>query len=74
MQDACWPRRPRSTACRPNEQIVFGVTLFYYNWEDTSGLPAQIVMQAERQKLLDAQLGRASRAVSRFRRFKVQEL
>jgi hypothetical protein len=44
------------------ENIVLGVTLFYYNWENTSGLPAQIVMQAQRQKLLDVQLGRASRA------------
>jgi hypothetical protein len=44
-----------------NEQIVLGVTLYYRKWEDTSGLPSQIVMQAERQKLLDVQLGRASR-------------
>jgi hypothetical protein len=44
------------------ENIVLGVTLFYYNWENTSGLPSQIVMQAQRQKLLDVQLGRASRA------------
>ena len=35
-----------------NEQVVIGVTLFYFSWEDTSGLPSQIVMQAERQKLL----------------------
>jgi hypothetical protein len=36
----------------PNEQVVLAVTLFHYSWEDSSGLPAQIVMQAERQKLL----------------------
>jgi hypothetical protein len=36
--------------------------LFYYKWEDTAGLPSQILMQAERQKLLDVQLGRASRS------------
>ena len=36
----------------PNEQVVVAVTLFHYSWEDTSGMPAQIVMQAERQKLL----------------------
>ena len=40
-----------------NEPIALGVTLFYYGWEDTTGLPAQIVMQAPRQKLLDAQHG-----------------
>jgi len=45
-----------------NERIVLGVTLLYYPWEDTSGLPSQILMQAERQKLVDVQLGRASRA------------
>jgi hypothetical protein len=46
-----------------NENIVLGVSLVYFTkWEDTTGLPAQIVMQAERQKLLDVQLGRASRS------------
>jgi hypothetical protein len=46
-----------------NENIVLGVSLVYYTkWEDTSGLPSEIIMQAERQKLLDVQLGRASRS------------
>jgi len=36
-----------------NEQIVVGVTLFYYSWEDTTGLPLQVVMQAGRQQILD---------------------
>ena len=45
----------------PREQIVVGVTLFYFKWENTGNLPAQIIMQAERQKLLDVQLGRARR-------------
>lgn len=47
-------------AVPPNERIVLGVTLYYHKWEDSSGLPSQIVMQAERQKLVDVQLGRAS--------------
>ena len=38
----------------PNERIVIGVTLFYFKWEDSSGLPRQIVMSAEKQKLLQA--------------------
>jgi hypothetical protein len=46
----------------PHERIVLGVTLFYFKWENTSNMPAQIIMQAERQKLLDVQLGRASRS------------
>jgi len=36
----------------PNEQVVFAVTLFHYKWEDYTGLPSQIVMQAQRQQLL----------------------
>jgi len=36
----------------PSEQVVLAVTLFHYSWEDSSGMPSQIVMQAERQKLL----------------------
>jgi hypothetical protein len=43
------------------EQIVLGVTLYYHQWEETAGLPSQIVMQAERQKLLEVHLGRAGR-------------
>jgi hypothetical protein len=35
-----------------NEKIVFGVNLFYWSWEDTSGLPAQIVVQGTRQQLV----------------------
>ena len=36
----------------PSEQVVLAVSLFHYSWEDASGMPGQIVMQAERQKLL----------------------
>jgi len=42
------------------EQIAVGVSLFYFSWEDTSGLPGQVLMLAEKQKLLDAQAGRTS--------------
>ena len=35
-----------------SERVVLAVSLFHYSWEDYSGLPSQIVMQAERQKLL----------------------
>jgi hypothetical protein len=62
MQDAMVATASSLDNVPPGENIVLGVTLFYYNWENTSGLPAQIVMQAQRQKLLDVQLGRASRA------------
>ena len=36
------------------EHISIGVSLFYYSWEHQEGLPRQITMSAEKQKLLDA--------------------
>jgi hypothetical protein len=35
------------------ERIVVAVSLFHYHWEDTAGLPQQIVMQGERRALLN---------------------
>ena len=43
----------------PSEKMAIVVTLFNYNWEDTNGLPSQLVMQATRQALLDLQSRRA---------------
>ena len=73
MQEAMLAAASSLDNVRPQEKIVFGVSIFYYKWEDTSGLPGQIVMHAERQKLLDVQVGRTPRAalVSTIR---VQEL
>jgi uncharacterized membrane protein len=43
----------RALSSMPEEErVVIAVSLFHFNWEDTSGLPAQIVMQAQKQKLL----------------------
>jgi hypothetical protein len=42
----------------PDQWVVVGVTLFYYGWEDKTGLPNQILMQAKRQALLDFEAGR----------------
>jgi hypothetical protein len=62
MQDEMVALAASLDAVPANEQIVLSVTLYYYRkWEDTTGLPSQIVMQAERQRLVDVQLGRASR-------------
>jgi hypothetical protein len=36
----------------PSEQVVLAVSLFHYSWEDYTGIPNQIVMQAPRQQLL----------------------
>jgi len=45
-------------AVPPNEQIVVGTSLFYYSWEDRTGLPSQVLMQAQRQAMLDFESGR----------------
>lgn len=44
------------------EQIVLGVSLFYQGWEDRSGLPSLILMQAPRRALLDIAANRMPRA------------
>jgi hypothetical protein len=44
------------------ERIAVGVTLFYYSWEDRSGLPSQILMQAPKSSLLDRHLGKSTDA------------
>jgi len=38
----------------PQENLVLGVSLFHHRWEDTAGLPNQIIMQAVRKRLLEA--------------------
>ncbi len=43
-----------------NEKVAIVVSLFNYNWEDTTGLPSQIVMQAQRQALVDLQARHAA--------------
>ncbi len=45
----------------PEEQLVFGVSLLYQGWEDSSGMPRQITMQAQRSALLDVAANRKPR-------------
>ena len=40
------------------ENVALIISLFHHTWEDTTGLPSQLVMQAQRQILLDRQAGR----------------
>jgi hypothetical protein len=47
----------------PGEQIVLGVLLFSQPWEDASGLPRLIRMQARRDALLEVALQRQPRSV-----------
>lgn len=39
----------------PDEQVVIGVTLIRYSWENTSGIPTHIVMQGRRSDLMQNQ-------------------
>ena len=47
----------RLTAVPLEEKIALIVSLFHYRWEDLTGLPAQLVMQATRQTLVDRKAG-----------------
>jgi hypothetical protein len=38
-----------------NEQVVISVSLTRYQWEDPTGTPAQIIVQAQKSKLVEAQ-------------------
>jgi hypothetical protein len=44
------------------ERLVVGVSLFCFSWEDSSGMPSQIVMQAPRRTLLEFQTSRRDRS------------
>ena len=45
-----------------NEKIAVGVSLFHHPGELTNGLPAQILMEAQRGALVELQTGRRDRA------------
>lgn len=44
-----------------DEQIALGITLFYWQGENTEGLPAQIVMHAPRRVLVSVKSGMSPR-------------
>ena len=44
-----------------DEQVAMSVSLFYWNWENHEGLPAQIVMHAPKKLLLQAKAGAADK-------------
>lgn len=44
-----------------DEQVGVSVSLFYWNWENREGLPAQIVMHAPKKLLLQAKAGTADK-------------
>ena len=58
MRDMLVSSATALTTMPEQEQVVVGVSLFYFSWEDASGLPLQILMQASRRQLLDFENGR----------------
>ena len=48
----------------PDEQVVLGVMLFFHAWENTTGLPQQVVMMADRKTLVEFQTGRRERSTA----------
>ena len=42
----------------PKQKIAVGVSLFRFSWEDSRGLPRQILMEASRRTLLDFKAGK----------------
>lgn len=47
------------------EKVAVVVSLFHFPWEDLTGLPAQLVVQATRQKLIDQRAGRLDKQAFR---------
>ena len=54
-----------------NQNIALAVTIPYYRWENSDGMPRQIVMIAPRKALLDAKAGNSKTLAATL---KVQEL
>jgi hypothetical protein len=52
MQDMLMDSAKSLDTVPADDQIALGISLFYWNWEDRTGLPAQIVMHAPRKLLL----------------------
>ena len=44
------------------EQVVLGITFYAHPFEDSAGVPAQLLMQAQRKTLADYEAGRINRA------------
>jgi len=51
------------------EKVVLGVSIFRRSWEDSSQLPAQIVMQATRKDLVAARTAKAIDAAIQTQEF-----
>ncbi len=62
MQDMLLNSASSMDSVPANEQIALGITLFYWRGENMDGLPAQIVMHAQRRALVNVKTGMADRS------------
>jgi len=46
----------------PGERIVYAMTIFYQSFEDHTGMPNQVIIEAPRQALADFKAGRIGQA------------
>lgn len=66
MQGAMVDSAKSLDALPADEQVALGISLFYWNGEDRSGLPGQIVMHASRRALMQAAPDKAQIATQEF--------
>lgn len=64
MQDLLISSAASLDSVPPEEQVVLGVLLFFHAWENTAGLPQQVVMMADRKTLVEFQTGRRERSTA----------
>ena len=57
------------TALPADNQVAVAVTLFYFSWEDRTGLPSQILMQASKKSLAGKPVNDALTASIRLQEF-----
>ena len=62
MQELLLSSAASLDAVPADEQIALSLTLFHFYWENTAGLPSQIVMHAPKKTLVAVHSGRADRA------------
>ncbi len=62
MQDMLLNMAATMDTVPPDDQIAIAIALFSFAGEDTTGIPSQIVMRAQKKSLLAAMEGKADRS------------
>jgi hypothetical protein len=63
MQEMLLQAAPALEPAPPDEQVVLAISLFYWHWEDSAGMPAQIVMRGPRKTLTMVAAGKLDRSI-----------